>query len=193
MYKGIETSSLNTLFIFIINQFFHQLPTITTTKDSIYLFHLDPKVSTNNRQHATLQDSRRRHLRRLNGFCCPDRKANSQITNLPKWTLEGMKRSCTKDNSHCTWSFHLNAHENVPGAYSLPCTHEVAGPHVKISPPTIVGDYSITSFWNPIGFTTIMVVENMKALTIWAGYTDHQVEAGKVIKPDQSYAVTDLG
>ena len=129
-------------------------------------------------------------------FAAPTEEAKSMTANVPQWTIEGMKRTCTKDNSHCTWSFNINTH--VAGAKPTDCKHEVAGPHVKASPASHCGDYTVTSGWSDQfgpgnGFTTLAVVDNKKKLIAWPAYRDQQVEGGKVVKPDQSYAVTTLG
>lgn len=108
-------------------------------------------------------------------------------------TITNMKRTC--GGGTCTWNFGIK-----DGSTTTPCTFQVHG-----SPATNTDStgnkcsfYTVSTGWSDQfgannGFTTLSVVNNNKKQIIYPSYTDKQLGvAGKVVKPDQSYAPANL-
>lgn len=104
-----------------------------------------------------------------------------------------MKRTCA--NGTCTWSFGILA-----SGVSTPCTFKVKGAPATQTDSTgnVCGPYTVSTGWSDQfgaqnGFTTLAVVNNAKKQIVYPAYTDKQLGvAGKVVKPDQSYAPANL-
>lgn len=119
----------------------------------------------------------------------------SMMASTPQWTIETMKRVCDSNDKSCTWTFKINTKQGA----ATPCTYVVKGnPASRTNGgPSKCGAFTITSGWSGQfgpgnGFTTLSVVDQAKRLIVWPAYTDKQLAGGKVVKPDQSYAVTKL-
>jgi hypothetical protein len=128
-------------------------------------------------------------------FAAPTANEKSMMAAGPQWIIENMKRVCNNDNSSCTWTFGVNAGSGA----ATGCTYVVKGsPASRASGgPSNCGDYTITSGWSGQfgegnGFTTLSVVDNKKRQIVWPAYTDKQLQGGKVVMPDQSYAPASL-
>ena len=120
-------------------------------------------------------------------------QAVSQMAAAPQWTITNMKRVCA--NGTCTWNFGIK----TPDA-TTPCTFKVKGaPATQTdSAGHVCGAYTVSTGWSDQfgaqnGFTTLAVVNGAKKQIIYPAYTDKQLGvAGKVVKPDQSYAPANL-
>lgn len=117
--------------------------------------------------------------------------SKSMMADVTEWTIENMKRVCNKDDTACKWTFGINTGEGD----ATPCTYIVKGDPASRANggPSQCGDFTITSGWSgqfgeENGFTTLSVVDEENRLIIYPAYTDKQLEDGKVVKPDQSYA-----
>ncbi|KAL2848416.1 hypothetical protein BJY01DRAFT_160001 [Aspergillus pseudoustus] len=106
-----------------------------------------------------------------------------------QWTITNMKRVCNTGDTKCTWTFGINN-----GAANTPCTYVVNGNPASQANggPSTCGAYTVTSGWSGQfgpnnGFTTLSVVNQNSRQIVWPAYTDAQVKAGNVVKPDQSY------
>ncbi|KAM0228890.1 hypothetical protein ACHAPO_010414 [Fusarium lateritium] len=124
----------------------------------------------------------------------PTAPAVNMMAATPQWTIEGMQRSCAKDDSSCTWNFKVNTHKGAATA----CKFVVKGSKAsqRNGGPVKCGDYTVTSGWSGQfgpgnGFTTFSVVSSKRQI-VWPAYTDKQVQGGKVVKPDQSYTPANL-
>ncbi|KAJ5503242.1 hypothetical protein N7463_006116 [Penicillium fimorum] len=125
-------------------------------------------------------------------FAAPaDTSSKSMMAAGPQWALQDTKRVCNPEDTSCTWTFGI-----YPGAGdATPCTYVVEGApasHANGGPATC-GGYTVTSGWSDQfgaenGFTTLSIVNNESRQIIWPAYTDKQVAAGEVVKPDQCYA-----
>ena len=114
----------------------------------------------------------------------------SMMAAGPQWTIENMKRVCNAANTQCTWTFGIE----VGTAAATPCTYVVKATDASQANggPATCGDYTITSGWSGQfgagnGFTTLSVVNGQTRQIVWPAYTDNQLAAGKVVKPDQAY------
>jgi len=121
----------------------------------------------------------------------------SMMAASPEWTITNMKRVCNAKDTSCTWTFGIEVGSDAAAATA--CTYVVKGANAADANggPTDCGDYTITSGWSGQfgpgnGFTTFSVVNNTARQIIWPAYTDKQVKAGKVVKPNQSYAPANL-
>ncbi|KAJ5624447.1 hypothetical protein N7510_000756 [Penicillium lagena] len=117
----------------------------------------------------------------------------SMMAAGPEWTIENLKRVCNAKDTSCTWTFSIEV--GSAAAAATACTYVVKGTDASDANggPVNCGDYTITSGWSGQfgpgnGFTTFSVVDNVKRQIIWPAYTDVQVQGGKVVKPNQSYA-----
>ncbi|CAF3488275.1 hypothetical protein SNK03_004477 [Fusarium graminearum] len=124
----------------------------------------------------------------------PTEQAVNMMAAAPQWTIESMQRSCAKDDSSCTWNFKIDTHKGAATA----CKFVVKGSKAsqRNGGPVKCGDYTVTSGWSGQfgpgnGFTTFSVVSSKRQI-VWPAYTDKQVQGGKVVKPDQSYAPANL-
>ncbi|KAK6064353.1 hypothetical protein SCUP234_08597 [Seiridium cupressi] len=113
----------------------------------------------------------------------------------PQWTIVGLKRVCDAADTSCTWSFSVDTHL----AAATACSFVVKGKPASQTSGTgaTCGPYTVTSGWSGQfgpgnGFTTLAVVDNTKKKIVWPAYTDKQLAGGAVVKPDQSYPVTNL-
>lgn len=100
--------------------------------------------------------------------------------NVPDWTIENLKRVCASDDSSCTWDFQINTHV----ASRTIVKFVVKGPHAsqnKAGGPANFGDFTITSGWNPQGFTVLSAVDNKDRLIAFPGYSDAEVQGGKTV------------
>lgn len=120
--------------------------------------------------------------------------AKSMMATGPQWTLQNTKRVCNAEDTSCTWTFGI-----YPGSGdATACTYVVKGDTASQANggPSDCEDYTITSGWSGQfgegnGFTTLSVVNKARQI-VWPAYTDKQLEEGKVVKPDQSYAPVTL-
>lgn len=119
----------------------------------------------------------------------------SMMAAGPEWTMVNLKRVCNKANTACTWTFGIQ----IGSGAATPCTYVVKGnpaSHANGGPSTC-GKFTITSGWSGQfgpgnGFTTMSVVDDQTRQIIWPAYTDKQLQGGKVVKPNQSYAPAKL-
>ncbi|KAJ5682055.1 uncharacterized protein N7477_001995 [Penicillium maclennaniae] len=116
--------------------------------------------------------------------------AKSMMAAGPQWTIENMKRTCNGANTKCTWTFGIEVGTDA----ATSCTYVVQATDASQANggPVTCGDYTITSGWSGQfgpgnGFTTLSVVNGQTRQIIWPAYTDSQLAAGKVVKPDQAY------
>lgn len=121
-----------------------------------------------------------------------DTAAVSQMAAVPQWTITNMKRVC--GSGTCTWNFGILA----SGA-NTPCTFKVHGAPATQTDSSghVCGGYTVSTGWSgqfgpQNGFTTLAVVDNAKKQIIYPSYTDKQLNTGKVVKPNQSYAPANL-
>ncbi|KAJ5468492.1 hypothetical protein N7475_006244 [Penicillium sp. IBT 31633x] len=110
------------------------------------------------------------------------------------WTIENMKRVCNEENTSCTWTFGINRGIGITHCTYLVEANDASHSH---GGPSKCGKFSISSGWSGQfdpnnGFTTLTVAEDATGKLIWPAYTDEQLEGGKVVKPDQTYAATTL-
>ncbi|KAF7561804.1 hypothetical protein G7046_g2357 [Stylonectria norvegica] len=119
----------------------------------------------------------------------------SMMAAGPQWTIQKMLRVCDKANTVCTWTFGIYTGSGT----ATSCKYVVKGnPASKIKGgPTTCGSYTVTSDWSGQfgpgnGFSTLSVVDNKKKQIVWPAYTDKQLNPGKVVTPDQSYAPVNL-
>ena len=120
-------------------------------------------------------------------------EAVSMMAAAPQWTIKNMKRVCA--SGACTWTFGIDAKTGTV----TPCNFVVKGSPASQtdSAGNRCGGYTVGTGWSGQfgtgnGFTTLSVVNNAKKLIIYPSYTDKQLNTGKVVKPDQSYAPQNL-
>jgi len=121
------------------------------------------------------------------------------MTAAAVWTVEGMKRTCDKPDNHCAWSFTINNNAGSRQGCSYTVKRQNSKTPASRSPQTGAhcGVYTVTSGWSGQfgegnGFTTLSVVNNKDRTIAWPAYTDKQLQNGKVVTPNQSYAVQNL-
>lgn len=100
-------------------------------------------------------------------FATPTPTPTASSTATSDWTIQGLVRECTADNTSCTWTFGI-----FDGSETTDCTYIVNGPDVN-GGPTYCGDYMITS--NYVGnadpaWTQMSVVKD--GLIIYPAYND---------------------
>ncbi|KAF3071387.1 hypothetical protein CFAM422_006253 [Trichoderma lentiforme] len=125
-------------------------------------------------------------------FAAPTPADKSMMAVVPEWTITNLKRVCNAGDTSCTWTFGVDTHV----ATATPCTYTVkatAKASQASGGPVTCGTFTITSSWSGQfgpnnGFTTFAVTDFSKKLIVWPAYTDVQVQAGKVVSPNQSYA-----
>ena len=115
------------------------------------------------------------------------------VAAAPQWTIQNMKRVC--GSGKCTWTFSINDHQSA----AVPCKFVVKGsPATKTdSSGHVCGAYTVGTGWSGqfganSGFTTLSVVNNNKKQIIYPSYTDKDLNPGKVVKPNRSYAPQSL-
>ncbi|KAJ5090325.1 hypothetical protein N7532_009009 [Penicillium argentinense] len=92
---------------------------------------------------------------------------SASVTRSSDWSIQGLARECTEDNSSCTWTFGI-----FDGSETTDCTYIVNGPDAS-GGPTQCGAYTVTS--NYVGdadpaWTQMSVVKD--GLIIYPSYTD---------------------
>ncbi|KAJ5113286.1 hypothetical protein N7456_001820 [Penicillium angulare] len=119
----------------------------------------------------------------------------SMMATSSTWTIDNLKRVCNTADTSCTWTFGIATGSGTAQS----CTYVVKGTDASEANggPTTCGDFTITSGWSGqfgagAGFTTLSVVDNKTRQIVWPAYTDKQLAAGKVVKPDQSYTPANL-
>ncbi|CAF3447765.1 unnamed protein product [Fusarium graminearum] len=178
----------------IANLFSSSLTTQSLASTSTTTFH---STFQNNHPTATMQFSLAflaAVLSATSVSAAPTEQAVNMMAAAPQWTIESMQRSCAKDDSSCTWNFKIDTHKGAATA----CKFVVKGSKAsqRNGGPVKCGDYTVTSGWSGQfgpgnGFTTFSVVSSKRQI-VWPAYTDKQVQGGKVVKPDQSYAPANL-
>ncbi|KAI5362968.1 hypothetical protein Slin14017_G066490 [Septoria linicola] len=108
------------------------------------------------------------------------------------WTLQDFSRQCATDGGPCAYSYSINVNDGSPATV---CQYTITGsiedpPARKTYQDIYCGDFRIGSTWSGQlgegqGFQTLSVVRG--AQIVYPAYTDAQLEAGAVVKPDQSY------
>ncbi|QYS95466.1 hypothetical protein H0G86_002758 [Trichoderma simmonsii] len=129
-------------------------------------------------------------------FAAPTPADKSMMAAVPEWTFTNLKRVCNTANTSCTWTFGVDTHL----ATATSCTYTVkatANASQASGGPVTCGPYTVTSSWSGQfgpnnGFTTFAVTDFSKKLITWPAYTDVQVQGGKVVSPNQSYAPANL-
>ncbi|KAL6827942.1 hypothetical protein V8C40DRAFT_286808 [Trichoderma camerunense] len=129
-------------------------------------------------------------------FAAPTPADKSMMAAVPEWTITNLKRVCNTANTSCTWTFGVDTHL----ATATSCTYTVtatANASQASGGPVTCGPYTITSSWSgqfgpTNGFTTFAVTDFSEKLITWPSYTDVQVQGGKVVSPNQSYAPANL-
>ncbi|KAL7797675.1 hypothetical protein V8C37DRAFT_370339 [Trichoderma ceciliae] len=120
----------------------------------------------------------------------------SMMADVPQWTIDNLQRVCNASNTLCTWTFAVDTHL----AAATSCTYAVkasANASLASGGPITCGPYTVTSSWSGQfgpnnGFTTFAVTDFSQKLIVWPAYTDVQVQAGKIVSPNQSYAPASL-
>ncbi|KAF4120709.1 hypothetical protein GMORB2_2713 [Geosmithia morbida] len=126
--------------------------------------------------------------------------ATSEVKSMSTaatWTITDFKRVCNEADTSCDWSFGIKDADKITKcAYTVKKTGDA--PASRTSQTGVAcGAYSVTSAWSGQfgegqGFTTLSVVDYAAKTIAWPAYTDNQLAAGTVVKPDQSYPVQAL-
>lgn len=122
--------------------------------------------------------------------------AKSMMADAPEWTIQSLKRNCKGDDSRCVFEFYVDTHAKdvEPTWCKFAIDAEEGGAASQTDGPAQeCGNFTVTSGWSgqfgpDQGFTVLSIVDYAKRLIIWGGYTDKQIQSGKPVKPDQSYA-----
>lgn len=92
---------------------------------------------------------------------------SSRASATSDWVVEDLTRTCTDDQSSCTWVFNI-----FDGVTTTGCTYLTAGP-AAAGGPTVCGEYSVGSSYlgdkNP-PYTQMTITRG--DLMIWPSYTD---------------------
>ena len=93
--------------------------------------------------------------------------AISTASSDSDWTIQGLVRECTEDNSSCTWTFGI-----FDGAETTDCTYIVNGPDVS-GGPTQCGDFEVKSNYatGTPNWTQMSIVRD--GLIIYPNYDDN--------------------
>ncbi|KAI1324724.1 hypothetical protein F5Y16DRAFT_380208 [Xylariaceae sp. FL0255] len=116
---------------------------------------------------------------------------------IPNWTLTSVNRACDSANDKCVWTFGINTNT---GAAATPCTFAITGANASegnLTTPILCGAFKVTAGWSGQfgpgnGFTTLSVFDTANSQIAWPAYTDKQLANGAVVKPDMSWAVTQM-
>jgi hypothetical protein len=124
-------------------------------------------------------------------LAAPEPEEVSMMAAGSTWTIHNFKRTCNKKIAPtlCNYSFSVIPHD---GTGITKCHYKVSGTPASRAAygPVKCGPYTISSTWSDVfgvknGFQTLAVIR--KKRIIYPAYTDKQLKAGKVVKPDQSY------
>ncbi|KAF4999000.1 hypothetical protein FGRMN_2799 [Fusarium graminum] len=118
----------------------------------------------------------------------------NMMAEAGQWTIAGMRRTCTLDDSVCIWNFNIVTDRGL----GTPCIYIVRGTRAsqRAGGPVECGNFNSTSGWSGQfgpgnGFTTFSVISSQRQI-IWPAYTDNQVMNGNLVRPDQSYLPANL-
>ncbi|KAL2272075.1 hypothetical protein VTJ83DRAFT_1446 [Remersonia thermophila] len=118
-------------------------------------------------------------------------KEVSAMADVPQWTLQSFQRTCNKEDTFCTVTFHVN-NKLEP---RTPCMYSIKGASASRAPVNGItcGPYTISSGWSGQfgegnGFTTWSIVDWNKRLIVWPAYADHELVNGQIVTPDKSFA-----
>ncbi|KAL1882346.1 hypothetical protein VTK73DRAFT_1905 [Phialemonium thermophilum] len=127
--------------------------------------------------------------------------AVSMAADGAEWTILSLRRACNANDTLCAWSFAICAN-GTPDTSVVGCNATVVaqgGAPASQSPGRNIscGRYAVTSEWSgqfgpENGFTTLSVVDWQDRLIAWPSYSDRDLEGGKVVVPDRSFAVQKL-
>ncbi|KAL2195307.1 hypothetical protein P885DRAFT_79246 [Corynascus similis CBS 632.67] len=122
-------------------------------------------------------------------FAAPAQDHRSGVVSardeVPEWTITSFTRTCNEDDTSCDVSFGIDTHL----APVTDCFYTVTGTPASQAPANGItcGDYTISSGWDPNGFTTWSVVDYNNNLIVWPGYNDNDLVNGQAVTPDKSY------
>ncbi|KAK6083566.1 small secreted protein [Seiridium cupressi] len=115
-----------------------------------------------------------------------------------EWTLEGVTRTCTAEDTTCSWSFgiYTGSDDAIPAVFVVNATSSAPASQAN-GGPTVFGAYTITSGWSGQfgageGFTTISVIDYANKLIAYPAYKDTELGNGTTVSPDRSYPVQSL-
>ncbi|AEO57208.1 hypothetical protein MYCTH_2314963 [Thermothelomyces thermophilus ATCC 42464] len=113
-------------------------------------------------------------------------EAVSAMADVPQWIIRSFTRTCNDDDTSCEISFGVDTQI----APVTECSYNVTGnPASQTSTNGITcGPYTISSGWDPLGFTTWSVVDWSKHLIVWPAYSDAELVNGQPVTPDKSFA-----
>ncbi|EFY88781.1 hypothetical protein J3459_013832 [Metarhizium acridum] len=97
---------------------------------------------------------------------------------VPKWTVEEVQRACAPDDGSCTWHLLIDTH--VAGKTDVNFVVDGPGASRNNGGPQDFGDFTITSGYDPAGFTTFSAVDNKDGLIAFPAYSDAEVANGNV-------------
>lgn len=112
-------------------------------------------------------------------------------TDLGKWTIEGLNRTCDKKDTECTWRFSIDTHKE--GGTPYDCVYNVTGsddtPASKSSGPGADCEvFTIKTGYDKTGFTMLTPVHPPTERMIYAGYADEDLKNATTL-PDLSWKV----
>lgn len=132
-------------------------------------------------------------------LAAPTPADKSMMATGSTWTMQNFQRTCGPLLKQCTYSYSINTND---GTATTACTYQVnssdpsATPAAKTTYENVkCGAFMIGSTWSGQfganqGFQTLSVVKGSQI--IYPAYTDAQLAAGSVVKPDQSYTPQNL-
>ncbi|KAL1896248.1 hypothetical protein Cpir12675_002895 [Ceratocystis pirilliformis] len=115
---------------------------------------------------------------------------STQAAPVPAWTFKDVKRTCSADDTTCTYSFGINTSIDDPVA----CKYTVNAPSASKANVTDehCGPFTINSSWNgQFGLEsafTIISVTTSKYIA-WPSYSDRELANGNTVQPDRAYQV----
>lgn len=117
--------------------------------------------------------------------------ATSMMAAVPEWSIENFTRTCSRANTRCLYSFTIDTNDGRRSRTRCSYTSRGKEANRATVGTQKCGDFIVTSSWSDQfgeenGFTTLAVKNG--ELIVWPAYADSEIENGKRVSPDKSYA-----
>jgi hypothetical protein len=129
----------------------------------------------------------------------PRAETVSMMAAASTWTIQSMQRTCSSDDTSCSWNFGINTNDGTAvQSCSFTVTAQGTTPASQVgSTGATCGVYTVTSGWSGVfgpgnGFTTLSVINYGARLIVFPAYADWEVQSGAVVVPDKSYTPQSL-